>query len=137
MGVRMPNVGIPVTVRLPDFPGGTSFQPTWQTTISPDMSDTESFTEPMTDYMMWALGTGRRIMLTGVVISTDLTVAGTILLHLTDGTELLGPLNFNAQYGERFDVQYTNGILLSPDTEILMTSTVVGSYSVQLVGKVF
>ena len=130
----MTKAGIPVTVRSPDFPGGTAFQPKWETVITPDTYEHARVLagQEGEDFTLWTAQSGGRILLSNVWLS----VTGAGVVHLTrqpyGGGEATAIGAFRFAEAVTICLDAVNGIILDPGDELHWRSGVEASITVIL-----
>lgn len=122
--------GLPIEVHNPTISG--LGQPTWMMTIAPDTWKQDRQTVAQSQKVLWTPGTGRRILIMGVIFSTD--TAMNIQVE-EGGRVLVPPIDLPADGGA--NILFPNGLMLGVDVALSYTSSANGGHSVMMYGKEF
>ena len=131
----MTSVGLPVTVKQPRVT--PEDKPSWETVLAPDDHQAWLLDGAQTDLVLVTPGTGRRLLLTGIVLSIDGDSGGSFTFSDSTGWVIIGPLWFAAQMALTLPMVFVNGIILEVGEPIRVTTTFTDEHSVQLTWKEF
>lgn len=131
----MTNVGLPVTVKYPRVT--PEDKPSWETVLAPDEHQAWLLTGAQENLVLVTPGAGRRLLLTGIVLSYDGDSGGAFLFSDSTGWIIIGPLWFSAQITDTVPIPFINGLLLEVGRPIRVTTTFTGEHSIQLTWKEF
>ncbi|MBU0847256.1 hypothetical protein KKH23_08760 [Patescibacteria group bacterium] len=122
--------GMPVTIYEPE-----GFDPnlrTWGEIVTPDTWRNDNQGAAQDQKVIWTPRTGRRILLVGVLMSTEVT---RWFRWEVDGALLIPPVYLTARGGA--NLLFMNGLMLPVDGQLMYTSAGDGWHSVMAYGKEF
>ena len=112
-------------------------KPSWETVLAPDEHQAWLLTGAQTNQVLVTPGAGRRLLLTGIMLSIDGDSAGSFIFSDSTGWVIVGPLWFAAQMAFTIPIVFVNGIILDAGEPIRVTTTFTDEHSVQLTWKEF